>query len=412
METDSQTISNHLQIISLNAPESGYLELRAFSDKGRDGGAASFWLPVKYSTEDIKLAVEWAGLQSESGRGVFIGYNARKTRQGTKAAVQEMTAAYVDLDLEKHGISREEASGYEMLAPRQADSIIESGHGLHLIYFFQPITDKQAWESLQTALANYYASVGADNSLRTDEARVLRLAGTPNQKGDEPKQTSIVDYRPLETPRTFAEIAAAFNASVVSTERLVIDAEQSKLVEQITESGTAGEYGGRNDFLFRRGCALRDDGHSRAEIQAVLEVMNEHRCSPPLDQREVNAIVEQVVKYEPTHSLQPLLDEEVIELGTTQGELKSKIFPPYEAVVFGLVAGQMGVVVAKPNLGKTTLLLNMALSAACGRGFAPLITEGAPKKVLYADFENPQCFCSRTPFGWKKPTSTVLSRLR
>lgn len=59
-----------------------------------------------------------------------------------------------------------------------------------------------------------------------------------------------------------------------------------------------------------------------------------------------------------------------------------------EPVIFGLVRGNVGLMIASTNIGKSTLSLNLALSATSGRNFEPLL-DGAhsAKRVLYIDGE-------------------------
>lgn len=67
-----------------------------------------------------------------------------------------------------------------------------------------------------------------------------------------------------------------------------------ELPEQIDE-------GGRNDNLFRYGCSLRAKGKgmNRDEIHTALLIVNDSRCSPPVDQAELKQIVDSVMAYSP-----------------------------------------------------------------------------------------------------------------
>lgn len=59
-----------------------------------------------------------------------------------------------------------------------------------------------------------------------------------------------------------------------------------------------------------------------------------------------------------------------------------------EKVLFGLVRGNVGLMVASTNLGKTTLALNLALSATGKREFYPLFNQNhTARKILYIDGE-------------------------
>lgn len=60
------------------------------------------------------------------------------------------------------------------------------------------------------------------------------------------------------------------------------------------------EKGGRNDYLFKIGTSMRAGRFSGEEIRLVLLERNMRSCSPPLDENEVNKIVESITqRYAP-----------------------------------------------------------------------------------------------------------------
>lgn len=58
------------------------------------------------------------------------------------------------------------------------------------------------------------------------------------------------------------------------------------------------ESGQRNDLLFRTACSFRAKGLTEREMFAAVDAVNQERCNPPLDGREVRAICESAGKYE------------------------------------------------------------------------------------------------------------------
>jgi len=66
-----------------------------------------------------------------------------------------------------------------------------------------------------------------------------------------------------------------------------------------TMAGVQVIEGGRNDALFRLGCALRTRGFSEAGILAAITAENVERCVPPLDDDEVAACAASAARYEP-----------------------------------------------------------------------------------------------------------------
>lgn len=55
--------------------------------------------------------------------------------------------------------------------------------------------------------------------------------------------------------------------------------------------------GQRNDTLFRLGCLLQRSGLSDEAIESCLILENKNRCRPPLEDKEVEAIIKSVFKY-------------------------------------------------------------------------------------------------------------------
>jgi archaellum biogenesis ATPase FlaH len=70
------------------------------------------------------------------------------------------------------------------------------------------------------------------------------------------------------------------------------------------------------------------------------------------------------------------------------GDFSKITYPKPERIVFGLNRGNIGLLNASTNVGKTTLILNLALSAASNRLFEPFVgEETVGRKILYIDGE-------------------------
>ena len=79
------------------------------------------------------------------------------------------------------------------------------------------------------------------------------------------------------------------------------------LLELLTKEESSGpafelsdkiSKGGRNDTLFRMAASLRAQEYTESEIFAMLKVVNEGRCDPPLPESELETICGSVGKYE------------------------------------------------------------------------------------------------------------------
>lgn len=83
---------------------------------------------------------------------------------------------------------------------------------------------------------------------------------------------------------------------------------------------------------------------------------------------------------------------EVPKIGFTYGELIALDLPEREEIIFGLARGEVGIMNAIGNGGKTTILRNLTISRCTGKPFAPFGNFNLPKKVAFLDFEDTLTF--------------------
>ena len=76
----------------------------------------------------------------------------------------------------------------------QPNIIVDSGNGIHAYWTFKNEIPTQEWLPLATALKELCAIQGlqADPTVTADAARILRVPGTYNQKGDTPKEVRVI----------------------------------------------------------------------------------------------------------------------------------------------------------------------------------------------------------------------------
>jgi hypothetical protein len=103
---------------------------------------------------------------------------------------------------------------------------------------------------------------------------------------------------------------------------------------------------------------------------------------------------------------------EIPKIGMTWGELKLKDFPKGEKIIFGLGRGQVGMMNASTNIGKTTFALNLSLSLATCSEFLPF-TEGQNKtlRVMIIDGENTQAELQRDLKTMTRDWATFFDRI-
>lgn len=91
-----------------------------------------------------------------------------------------------------------------------------------------------------------------------------------------------VQRSPAPVPKLFAELASK-KVQATSTTNPALAPEPIK-------------EGGRNDALFRVGCALYDNGIGEQALKAALHFENQRRFQPPLGDEEVRRVAESVMK--------------------------------------------------------------------------------------------------------------------
>lgn len=71
------------------------------------------------------------------------------------------------------------------------------------------------------------------------------------------------------------------------------------------------------------------------------------------------------------------------------GELEALELPPADYILNGLVRGEVGMIQAITNGGKTSLGLNICMALATGIDFLTIVPTGPPRKIIYLDYETP-----------------------
>lgn len=69
------------------------------------------------------------------------------------------------------------------------------------------------------------------------------------------------------------------------------------------------------------------------------------------------------------------------------GQLRGITMAEPEYILTGLIRGEVGMLQAVTNVGKTTLALNLSICLATGRPYNGLVEAGTPRKILYLDYE-------------------------
>ncbi len=171
-------------------------------------------------------------------------------------------------------------------------------------------------------------------------------------------------------------------------------------VKTITHKCVTLNEGSRNSTLASLAGSMRNKGFSGEAIARALLVENRLRCDPPLEQSEVLSIAKSISRYKSGESRE---SGESRTPGSAHDSRDSKnssdlkvwnlnsflnhTFEAKEVVCFEAGRGDLAMLAARTNGGKSTLLRNCLLSLAMGKKFAPFVPEQRPRRVMLLDFE-------------------------
>lgn len=177
-------------------------------------------------------------------------------------------------------------------------------------------------------------------------------------------------------------------------------AEANESVIKLTKEGQAvGErfqlpteipQGSRNGTMHKFACSLQATGASDSTILAALREENRQRCKPPLEDSEIEQIVNSAKKYEKGTAPYEKKNHEKNEtpsltLYTYQGIVDEAVErPPF--LVDELLPVCVGLLGAPPKMGKSWMALDLALQVAQGGWF--LGHECNQAGVLYLALED------------------------
>lgn len=385
-----ETALNQIRILqSAMRPAGGYLEFRAFNDAG---GARSFFVPVEAGEDVLFARIDALQALSDKGWGIYVGMNPRARESGSKRDVERYTTLFLDLDLEKAGIDREYAlAEIQKISPIPPDTVVDSGGGFHVSYLIQPTNDYGAWYSMQLALFEMFEHLGADRSVVSDSARILRLTPFPNWKYDREgggRPTEIIQFTARDASPSIEEMSDIFNIRNAEA-KVSREAARHTLPKSL-------DNGSRNVSLFKEASRFRNFGYEYEEMLPSLLALNEMRGNPPLPESEVEALVRSASRYTPEWEIGEFDDDsdditeiDPARLGKLLGELRQAEYPERDWLLYGLLRGWTGLLIATYDTGKTTLARNIMASAAIGRPYLNDLVPGRkPLRVLFLDFED------------------------
>lgn len=237
-----------IEVARAGDADSGKRPLGLLAPRGKDD-----------ATVDLARVNEWWGRVPEANVGIAL-------------APSRLCVLDVDVGVKKDGTRKR---GAESLRELEAGGALEStltaitgGSGLHAYYVAEPdvVASKIGFRDGLDLIVNGY------------------VVAPPSRHHTGGTYRWSDERRPAKLPPRLAEVAREPKSRAKS-----IDAGADVGAEQIPE-------GGRNNALFRLGCALRDTGIGDKALRGALHFENQRRFSPPLPDDELNVIAESVMR--------------------------------------------------------------------------------------------------------------------
>jgi len=159
----------------------------------QSGVVKHYW--YKDRTQAYKAAIE---LEKQGGHGDLYWSMAEfSDRKRTQDTVAQLEYLWLDLDCgdgKGYADKREAARALMQSDLPEFTMLVDSGNGLHVYWKLQEPVAAEDWKPVAEHLkrACVTAQIHADHAITADQARILRVPGTNNHKGDEPKPVRVL----------------------------------------------------------------------------------------------------------------------------------------------------------------------------------------------------------------------------
>lgn len=144
------------------------------------------------------------------------------------------------------------------------------------------------------------------------------------------------------------------------------------------------DEGQRNDFLFRMGCSMQAKGFDDETICNALNIENQKKCNPPLEEKEIDTIYRSVIKYS-KNGLEIPKEPPFFGRFTSKQLLDEKL-EKIPAIVENMLTPGVALFGAPQKTGKTFFCLQLADAITTGKDF--LNHKVKKGSILYLAFED------------------------
>jgi hypothetical protein len=298
---------------------------------------------------------------NKNDRGIYLTINITDGRGRKKTNIVRIRAVWVDLD----------GSPLEPILKcgLPPHAIIESSPGRYHAYWLVVDCEIDQFEPIQHALANIF---NGDHSV-CDPSRVMRVPGFLHLK-KEPFRSRILEIRNAP-PYPIQDIVSGFKlqmepkrpkASQPKEAHHNHDGFLSPWSERFLKEKMLANTS-RNGSLMGLAGRLRQIGLPMPYIGHMMKLVNDMEFAEPLEKSELEAMFNQVSKYE-----RGALDLRKLEQSSQSVETKSildlqkSILPDTPWIAVNLLMPGLVLLVGKPKVGKSWLVLGLALDVARG----------------------------------------------
>ena len=220
---------------------------------------------------------------NENGSGIFVSLNETDFEGRKTDNIIRVRAVFVDLD----GAPLDPVLNCNL----RPHLVTETSPGRHHAFWLVDGFPLDQFKPVQKAIAARFDGDAAVSDL----PRCVRVPGFDNVKSD-PFKARIVEVN---------------DGPILTAEEILSEFPPSKKPSKARvrlRGGDVFREGERNSRLVSMAGTMRRRGMSEAAILAALIEENDARCSPPLDDDEVDAIAESVAQYEPDDDVELILD--------------------------------------------------------------------------------------------------------
>ena len=246
----------------------GYYSVLAFNDDRR----------IQKFYDSIDAVIHAANNLDTQKLNTFYGLATFKDGTNRKSEnVQHLKSFFLDLDCGegKDYPNQTEAinalRGFVKTLSLPKPVMVSSGYGVHVYWILEDTVHPDEWTPIALQLKKMCVEHGlrADPAVTADTARVLRVPGTHNHKGDTPKQVKVLGIEP-PTLVNFESFTDLLGGSVMPVP-VKVDSAESALREALREN---------SDFSFKNILKKSIKGTGCAQIKNMIQ--NKENISEPL----------------------------------------------------------------------------------------------------------------------------------